>query len=164
MSDYSTGLMWQQSEPGRMQWGYANTYCENLNLAGYDDWHLPSVNQLQSLINTNFYPQIDMNFFPYIVIPSDFKYWTSEFCQTNPYWAYLAVSFADSHLSCYKTSSDPYVRAVRHIQCGTEDSDCDSILNDGDNSGITGDNPCRVGQKENCDDSCTREFSGRRIF
>jgi len=37
--------------------------------------------------------------------------------------------------------------------CDT-DSDNDGILDDGDNSGTIGDNPCTAGQTENCDDNC----------
>ena len=35
-----------------------------------------------------------------------------------------------------------------------EDTDQDSIKDDGDNSRIPGDNPCTGGQTENCDDNC----------
>jgi len=34
------------------------------------------------------------------------------------------------------------------------DSDCDGILDDGDSSGVPGDNPCPDGETENCDDNC----------
>ena len=36
----------------------------------------------------------------------------------------------------------------------SQDSDSDGILDDGDSSGIVGDNPCPSGVTENCDDNC----------
>ncbi len=48
-----------------------------------------------------------------------------------------------------------YVRAVRGGQCGSfGDSDNDGICDDGDVSGIVGDNPCTGGNKVFCDDNC----------
>ncbi len=61
VSDNVTGLMWQQSsdrnEDGEInasdKLGYANAlnYCDNLNLAGHDDWWLPTIKQMYSLID-----------------------------------------------------------------------------------------------------------------
>ena len=47
------------------------------------------------------------------------------------------------------------IRAVRGGQCGYfGDSDLDGICDDGDASGVAGDNPCRGGSKVFCDDNC----------
>ena len=43
---------------------------------------------------------------------------------------------------------------VRGGQVRPIDSDNDGILDDGDNSGVAGDNPCTGGNKVNCDDNC----------
>jgi len=57
VSDTETGLMWQQAEAGSMNWEEALNYCENLVLptGGYDDWRLPDRNELQSLIDYDYY-------------------------------------------------------------------------------------------------------------
>lgn len=48
-----------------------------------------------------------------------------------------------------------YVRAVRLGLCGYfGDSDGDGICDDGDASGVPGDNPCTGGETEFCDDNC----------
>ncbi len=43
------------------------------------------------------------------------------------------------------------------IVCKAKDSDGDGILDDGDNSGIAGDNPCPSGITVNCDDNCIND-------
>ena len=61
VSDNITGLMWQQSPDtnedsnidadDKLTYPEAQTYCDNLNLAGNTDWWLPDIKQLYSLID-----------------------------------------------------------------------------------------------------------------
>ncbi len=52
ISDYATGLMWQKADDGKARdWHNAMKYCEKLELAGYDDWHLPNIKELQSIVD-----------------------------------------------------------------------------------------------------------------
>ena len=52
ISDLSTGLMWQLSDDGHTRdWGEALTYVESLELAEYDDWRLPNIKELQSIVD-----------------------------------------------------------------------------------------------------------------
>lgn len=50
--DESTGLMWQVhwSSPGLWPWGGAVEHCENLVLDDYDDWRLPTISELRTLM------------------------------------------------------------------------------------------------------------------
>ncbi len=51
-TDTLTGLMWQKAPPTtESNWDNTLTYAGGLTLAGYDDWHLPNVNELMSLID-----------------------------------------------------------------------------------------------------------------
>jgi hypothetical protein len=50
--DQSTTLVWQQKDSfNQMNFVEALGYCENLSLAGFDDWRLPNVKELQSIVD-----------------------------------------------------------------------------------------------------------------
>lgn len=49
-SDPSTGLMWAAKDNGyNITWGDAIKYCQNLRSAGYSDWRLPSIDELENI-------------------------------------------------------------------------------------------------------------------
>jgi Protein of unknown function (DUF1566) len=49
--DSTSGLMWQNPPLGEYTlWDDAIEYCESLELDGHDDWHLPTISELRSLI------------------------------------------------------------------------------------------------------------------
>jgi hypothetical protein len=51
MLDPETGLCWQVPwAEERMLWLDAIDYCDGLELAGYDDWYLPDIEELITLI------------------------------------------------------------------------------------------------------------------
>lgn len=50
--DNATQLVWQRSDDGKTRtWQEALRYCEGLYLAGRADWHLPTVKELQSIVD-----------------------------------------------------------------------------------------------------------------
>jgi hypothetical protein len=52
ISDLATGLIWQQSDSGEgKNWEEALAYCENLELAGLNNWRLPNIKEMQSLVD-----------------------------------------------------------------------------------------------------------------
>jgi hypothetical protein len=57
ISDASTGLMWAQYDSGAgLIWEDALTYAENSELAGYTDWRLPNVKELQGIVDYSYSP------------------------------------------------------------------------------------------------------------
>lgn len=61
ITDTATGLMWQQSDDGTTRnWEDALAYADDLELAGYDDWRLPNVKELHSIVDySRDHPAID---------------------------------------------------------------------------------------------------------
>ncbi len=48
--DLATGFMWERSTSGHSLWSDAVTYCEDLSLGGYDDWRIPDIYELDTLV------------------------------------------------------------------------------------------------------------------
>jgi hypothetical protein len=115
VTDTATGLMWQQfeveDEVPRTTWEDALTLCESLNHAGYSDWRLPNVKELQSIVDHNAHdPAIDTTLFPNT---ESFGYWSST--STSTFTA-LGVDFIYGLVDSYSKTGDNalyYVRAVR---------------------------------------------------
>ena len=66
VTDKSTGLMWAQNDSvERMDWLEALAYANKSKLAGYSDWRLPNVKELQSLVDyeKKSFPAINTDFF-----------------------------------------------------------------------------------------------------
>ena len=113
VSDESTGLMWQQETAGPMSWEEALRYCEGLALGGYSDWRLPTVNELQFLVDYSRYnPAIDLNSFPGTTSSG---YWSSTVNQCSPDNAwYVGFDYGGISSGNRKSSATKYyVRAVR---------------------------------------------------
>lgn len=59
ITDNATGLMWMKNDDGNgMTWVEALSYAENYEFAGYSDWRLPDVKELQSLIDYSRAPSV----------------------------------------------------------------------------------------------------------
>jgi hypothetical protein len=76
-------VTWQRVlPPSAFAWADAVNYCESLVLGGFDDWRLPSVRELRSLVDLRAYgPAIDVTAFP--STPS-VGFWTSTLSASSP--------------------------------------------------------------------------------
>jgi hypothetical protein len=54
VTDTCTGLMWQRETADPRDWCSALAYCQELSLAGHDDWRLPNVRELESIFDYGF--------------------------------------------------------------------------------------------------------------
>ena len=129
VTDNTTGLMWQKCSYGQtwdgsactgtdvtMNWQQALEAVQGLTLAGYNDWRLPNINELQSLVDDSRHqPAIDQSFFQIFSFWNwDSDYWSSS---TEPsIGSAWRVQFAHGEVSYsyYSNKSNScYARAVR---------------------------------------------------
>jgi hypothetical protein len=109
--DITTGLVWQQSDDGALRnWEEALSYCQALTLAGFEDWWLPDVRELSSIVDERRTgPALNRLFDSH-----DGSYWTgtpSSDCASEAY----EVDFSSGKLSIRdKTDNFFYARCVRH--------------------------------------------------
>ena len=116
VTDTETGQMWQkETAPGSYTWQQALEYAENLTLAGYSDWRLPNINELQTLVDYSSYnPAIYPVFRIHTVLGN---YWSSTTYANSPHTAWR-VNFSSGHAGGFKKSHNyyyvrDYVRVVR---------------------------------------------------
>jgi hypothetical protein len=90
VTDNLTGLMWTRDAcqiPGQPSWREAVTACNNLVFAGYDDWRLPNIRELQSLMDYGKYSPALPEGNPFIGICGTY-YWTSTTTANVEYYAW----------------------------------------------------------------------------
>ncbi len=133
VTDEVTGLMWQQTPTsGSISWEEANEYCESLELAGYDDWRMPTLKELYSFSDfSEGWPYIDTAYFDLAGrdVSKDEQYWADNYYAGTTVEgrseAAFGVNHGTGHIKAYPaTVSGPmgnYVRAVRGDSYGIND-------------------------------------------
>jgi len=110
--DNITGLEWQDNNETNVTsytWMDAINYCESLNLNNKDDWRLPNINELFSIIDESAYnPSID-NIFHYI---SSEYYWSSTVSTFNLEKVWL-IYFQIGNRAYLSKSDTHLLRCVR---------------------------------------------------
>jgi len=112
VTDNCTGLMWQQDTGNggvKLTWCAALEHCDNLVFAGRDDWRLPSVRELRSIVDFGrFSPAIDPVFSTFNLF-----YWSSTpySFTTSSSWL-VGFGDGDSERSIGTTFN---IRAVRTV-------------------------------------------------
>ena len=139
VKDNVTGLEWQQERaPGIIEnnivhnynWEQAIDYCATLSLGGYDDWRLPTIKELSTLVDSSIPspgPTINTSYFPDKTGHTSQFAWSSTTYVSYPSQAWL-VDFKIGYASCnFKDYLGNYVRAVRGGQSGAFDN---LVIND----------------------------------
>ncbi|MDP8223202.1 MAG: DUF1566 domain-containing protein [Candidatus Lernaella stagnicola] len=131
VTDLVTGLMWQQDPGDKMSFGEAAAGAESFSLAGYDDWRLPTIKELYSLIlfsgvdpsgyegsdTSGLVPFIDDEAFSFAYgdTGSGQRIIDSQWVTSSTYVAtvmggnecFFGVNFADGRIKCYPTANSP---------------------------------------------------------
>jgi len=114
VTDNCTGLMWQKDTArGGYTWQQALKYCERLEFAGHDDWRLPNVRELVSIVD---YGRINPSIDPVFQVSGGMspRYWSSSHTvslsiSTTAWCAEFGTSLVFQH----SVSAFLLVRAVR---------------------------------------------------
>ncbi len=128
VTDLCTGLMWQQDTADAngdglhdfadgLNWFNALAYCENLSMAGKSDWRLPSVRELESIVD---YETSVLRIDP-VFSASPSYYWSSTSWSANGQYAFFepfdpGISFPTFGGVNFKWNAEPLLRAVRTDQ------------------------------------------------
>ena len=120
-------------------WKDGLAYCENLSLAGYTDWRMPTPKELERLVDLEASsPAIDTTYFPNT---DNGLYWTGTTCSGCHKRKAFAMDFTDGRLY-YKnkrtgdgTEQKPYVYGYAYVRAvrNATDPDNDGIFDPADN-------------------------------
>lgn len=113
VTDSKTTLQWQdnnESNSTLKSWEEAISYCEDLTLDNENDWRLPNVNELKSILDrTTKQPAIDTTF--KYVTSADYWSSTTNLGYTNQA---MKVSFFDGRTQIASKTEANSVRCVRN--------------------------------------------------
>jgi hypothetical protein len=107
LTDNKTGLMWQDNSAAKntkKDWQGALGFCNTLHLAGYDDWRLPSIKELQNIVDIRGFKNVGGSGY----------YWSSTAHESSEEFAWIMNFKRGYEYNNYKTY-ERYVRCVRGI-------------------------------------------------
>lgn len=111
--DPETGLEWQVASPGRMTWHEAMEYAGSLFLAGKNDWRLPTLVDLESLLDrTGARPDGRPLVRQEVFFLGNLSYWSSTTFESQTKNAWI-VMFDGAYVLSYYKSSLYHVCCVR---------------------------------------------------
>lgn len=155
VTDVNTGLMWSRNPGAKKSYAEAVAEAETFNLAGFEDWRLPTVKELYTLIDfrgtdpsegatkNTLIPFIDSESFVFAygnesdgqrIIDSQWATSTIYKSKVMGQECFFGVNFADGRIKCYPTKSGSpnggyYVIYVRGESYGKNE-----FVNNGDDT------------------------------
>ena len=116
IKDPKTNLMWEDTphvREAKIRQPRAKTYCAELKVGGFEDWRLPTIHELLTIIDyTRISPAI-LREFSYVEDES--FYWTKTHVadEDDAFWG---VNFKRGYSSKASEYYDRYVRCVRDVK------------------------------------------------
>ena len=107
--DPKTDLEWQVASPGRMSWASAHRYAASLSINGKADWRLPTLKELESLLDRSHYRPLMRKSIPFRDI---LTYWSATTFGPDKENAWVVMFDGAYVLSYYKTNKY-HIRCVR---------------------------------------------------
>ncbi len=118
VTDRETGLQWQDNNETNSighNWQESIDYCESLTLDTHDDWRLPNINELRTLIDRSKMFPVIKGVFEYIGTSNFYRYWSSTSVVGNEDNVWL-VGFDSGDVFGQDKNDNYYVRCVRDGQ------------------------------------------------
>jgi hypothetical protein len=159
VTDLTTGLMWQQTPGAKVTYAVATSAADTFSLGGYDDWRLPSIKELYSLMDfrgidpsgwqgtdtTLLTPFVNTEYFDFTYgdINSgeriiDAQYWSSTQYVGTVFQGVIAifgVNFADGRIKGYPRDlgpdGQPMTEFVRYVR-GNPNYGINNFIDNGD--------------------------------
>lgn len=111
--DPQTGLEWQCQSPGAMPWKDALAYAKSLCLDGKRDWRLPSVSDLETLLDREvLYYELRPIVRREVPFRDRLSYWSSTTFGDHTHNAWI-IMFDGAYVLSYYKSNAYHVRCVR---------------------------------------------------
>ncbi len=113
--DDQTDLTWEDGKNHKRNWEDAINYCETLSLGGAQDWRLPNINEMLSIVDYTAQNGVINPAFSFL---SPIRYWsaTSNESDTTTAWY---VNYFDSYSRSVIKTQALFVRCVRKGSLGT---------------------------------------------
>ncbi len=132
VTDNNTGLMWQEvPSSDNFSWDDAVSYCDDLVLAGNDDWRMPTLKELFSISDfSSGWPYLDTGYFTLASgqVTKDEQFWANNYyvgvTVEGGSNAAFGVNHVTGHIKAYSANASgpvggKYARAVRGGDYGT---------------------------------------------
>lgn len=116
LSDPATNLMWEDTkhaEDGQVTYLEANSYCKALKLGGHDDWRVPTLKELLSIVDYKRHEPATLKEFKRV--DQDKLYWsTTEYAgKSTEFWG---VVFENGETDSASAIYSRRVRCVRAVK------------------------------------------------
>jgi len=109
VKDTISKVEWQDKDlAAPMKWQAAIDYCHSSSLAGYNDWRLPNINELKSIVSRVKYPAIVPEFTQ--INSSSFWSSTTDLNENKQVWT---IYFGEGTVSSSNKNYNYHVRCIR---------------------------------------------------